>query len=102
MVHSRLELPVVRHEIEHGAAEISEVEHERREVRYEHLIVLNVNMCARHDDARTLDIKESLCIRDYRVELDIEIGVRLFEQLMQLLTLEKARKIPEIIGVFEL
>ena len=90
MVHSRLELPVVRHEIEHGAAETGEVEHERREVRYEHLVVLNVNMRARHDDARTLDIKQSFGVRDYRVELDIEIGVRLFEQLMQLFALEKA------------
>ena len=89
MVHACLELSVVRHKIEHRAAEISEVEHERREVRYEHLVVLNVNMRARHDDARTLDIKQSFGVRDYRVELDIEIGVRLFEQLMQFLTLKK-------------
>ena len=102
MVHSRLELPVVRHEIEHGAAETGEVEHEGREVRYEHLIVLDINVRARHNDARALDIKQSLCIRDYRVELDIEIGVRLFKQLMQLFALEKAREIPKIIGVFEL
>ena len=46
-------------------------------------------MRARHDDAWALDIKQSLCIRDYRVELDIEIGVRLFEQLMQLFALKK-------------
>ena len=89
MVHACLELSVVRHKIEHRAAEISEVEHERREVRYKHLIVLDINVRARHNDARALDVKQSFGVRDYRVELDIEIGVRLFEQLMKFLTLKK-------------